>query len=445
MIILLLPVEKYLGVFHIPNRYDEVKGNCLKNIKIIGYATMKFPKVGPAFLVTAAFIGPGTVITASMAGANYGLTLVWALLFAMIATIILQEMAARLGIITQQGLGENIRQAISQPFWRTITIILVVSAIVVGNGAYQSGNISGASLGLVSISEQFSWDIAYAPILFPLLIGAVAFFLLYTGSYKLIERALVLLVGLMSVAFLLSFFLTQPDWTGLLSSMFAFDIPTGAGLTVIALIGTTVVPYNLFLHAATASKKWQSKDDLTAARQDLFFSIPLGSLISIAIVSTAASAFFGQQLTLRSAADLAPSLQPLFGDWASIFIGIGLFSAGISSAITAPLAAAFALSGILNLDKSLDSLSFKLTWMTILVIGVVVASSGYKAVSIIWFAQVANGILLPVISIFLLWIMNTKVLGDYRNNLWQNIAGAAVIFITLLLSARSLMSAFGLL
>ena len=83
--------------------------------------------------------------------------------------------------------------------------------------------------------------------------------------------------------------------------------------------------------------------------------------------------------------------------------------------------------------------------MTILVIGVVVASSGYKAVSIIWFAQVANGILLPVISIFLLWIMNTKVLGDYRNNLWQNIAGAAVIFITLLLSARSLMSAFGLL
>jgi manganese transport protein len=406
---------------------------------------MKLPKVGPAFLVTAAFIGPGTVITASMAGANYGLTLIWALLFAMIATLVLQEMAARLGIITQQGLGENIRQAISQPFWRTLTILLVVSAIVIGNGAYQSGNISGASLGLASISEQLSLSIAYTNVVFPVLIGSVAFILLYTGSYKLIERALVVLVGLMSMAFLVSFFLTKPDWAGLISSMFAFELPTGAGLTVIALIGTTVVPYNLFLHAATASKKWQSSSDLTEARQDLFISIPLGGLISIAIVSTAASAFFGQQLQLQSAADLAPSLQPLFGDWASIFIAIGLFSAGISSAITAPLAAAFALSGILNWNKDLNALSFKMTWMTILVIGVVVASLGYKPIAIIWFAQVANGILLPVISVFLLWIMNSQVLGEYRNNLWQNIAGAAVIFIALMLSARSLLSAFGLL
>ncbi|KXJ52886.1 divalent metal cation transporter [Colwellia sp. M166] len=406
---------------------------------------MKLPKVGPAFLVTAAFIGPGTVITASMAGANYGLTLIWALLFAMIATLVLQEMAARLGIITQQGLGENIRQAISQPFWRTLTILLVVSAIVIGNGAYQSGNISGASLGLASISEQLSLSIAYTNVVFPVLIGSVAFILLYTGSYKLIERALVVLVGLMSMAFLVSFFLTKPDWTGLISSMFAFELPTGAGLTVIALIGTTVVPYNLFLHAATASKKWQSSSDLTEARQDLFISIPLGGLISIAIVSTAASAFFGQQLQLQSAADLAPSLQPLFGDWASIFIAIGLFSAGISSAITAPLAAAFALSGILNWNKDLNALSFKMTWMTILVIGVVVASLGYKPIAIIWFAQVANGILLPVISVFLLWIMNSQVLGEYRNKLWQNIAGAAVIFIALMLSARSLLSAFGLL
>ncbi len=406
---------------------------------------MKLPKVGPAFLVTAAFIGPGTVITASMAGANYGLTLIWALLFAMIATLVLQEMAARLGIITQQGLGENIRQAISQPFWRTLTILLVVSAIVIGNGAYQSGNISGASLGLASISEQLSLSIAYSNVVFPVLIGSVAFILLYTGSYKLIERALVVLVGLMSMAFLVSFFLTKPDWAGLISSMFAFELPTGAGLTVIALIGTTVVPYNLFLHAATASKKWQSSSDLTEARQDLFISIPLGGLISIAIVSTAASAFFGQQLQLQSAADLAPSLQPLFGDWASIFIAIGLFSAGISSAITAPLAAAFALSGILNWNKDLNALSFKMTWMTILVIGVVIASLGYKPIAIIWFAQVANGILLPVISVFLLWIMNSQVLGEYRNNLWQNIAGAAVILIALMLSARSLLSAFGLL
>ena len=118
---------------------------------------MKLPKIGPAFLVTAAFIGPGTIITASMAGANYGVSLVWALLFAMFATLILQEMAARLGIVSQQGLGENIRQTIKHPFIKVCVVMLVVSAIVVGNGAYQSGNISGASLGLISVTEPVSY------------------------------------------------------------------------------------------------------------------------------------------------------------------------------------------------------------------------------------------------------------------------------------------------
>ena len=400
---------------------------------------MKLPKIGPAFLVTAAFIGPGTIITASMAGANYGLSLVWALLFAMIATLVLQEMAARLGIVSQQGLGENIRQAIKQPMLKASVVMLIVSAIVVGNGAYQSGNISGASLGLVSVTQQLGLDIAFADTIFPIVIGMLAFVLLFTGSYKLIERALVLLVGLMSIAFIMTFFLSEPQWQELISSFVAFELPTGATLTVIALIGTTVVPYNLFLHASTASKKWHSVNDISTARQDLFISIPLGALISVAVLSTAASAFFGQQISLQSAADIAPALQPLFGESASIFLGLGLF------AITAPLAAAFALSGILNLDKSLNAFGFRLTWIIILVIGVVVSSVGFKPVAVIWFAQVANGLLLPLVSIFLLWIVNTKVLGEYRNNRWQNLAAIAVIFVTLLLAGRSLMSAFGLL
>jgi Mn2+/Fe2+ NRAMP family transporter len=406
---------------------------------------MKLPKIGPAFLVTAAFIGPGTVITASMAGANYGLSLVWALLFAMLATIVLQEMAARLGIVSQQGLGENIRQTFKQPFIKGAVIMLVVSAIVVGNGAYQSGNISGASLGLVSVTEQLGWTFASSGIMFPMIIGFIAFLLLITGSYKVIERALVILVGLMSVAFVVTFFLSEPQWHGLMESFLAFELPTGATLTVIALIGTTVVPYNLFLHASTASKKWHSVDDISSARKDLIVSIPLGALISVAILSTAASAFFGKQLSLQSAADLAPALQPLFGESASVFLGFGLFAAGISSAITAPLAAAFALSGILNLEKSLNGFGFKLTWMIILIIGVTVSSVGFKPIAIIWFAQVANGVLLPLISIFLFWIVNTNVLGEHRNNGWQNIAAISVILVTLLLSGRSLMSAFGLL
>jgi len=155
----------------------------------------------------------------------------------------------------------------------------------------------------------------------------------------------------MSCAFIITFLLTKPDIAMLLSGLLMPSIPEGATLTVIALIGTTVVPYNLFLHATSVSKKWHSPTQLNDARKDLMISIPLGGLISMAILSTAAMAFFGKQIAITSAADIAPSLQPLFGDMASIFIGVGLFAAGISSAVTAPLAAAFVLSGILDLNK----------------------------------------------------------------------------------------------
>ena len=406
---------------------------------------MKFPQIGPAFLVTAAFIGPGTVITASLAGANYGYVLLWALLFSAIATIILQEMSARLGIVTQQGLGENIRNQLHNPIIRNISLLLVVSAIVVGNAAYQGGNISGASLGISAILA-----VDFLSNTWPIVIGVIAFFLLWTGSYKLIEKTLIILVALMSVSFVVTMFLTKPDLTAVFSGLFIPQIPTGATLTVIALIGTTVVPYNLFLHASSVSEKWKSAEDLPKARKDLYISVPLGALISIAILSTAATAFFGSQISIKSAADLAPSLEPMFGSFSGILMALGLFAAGISSAVTAPLAAAYALKGVLGFASTdnrsiLSDKRFKLIWISILLLGVSVASSGYKPVNIIWFAQVANGILLPIVTLFLLWIMNTNALGQFKNNSIQNLLGGSVLLVTLLLSGRSLMSAFGLL
>jgi len=407
-------------------------------------------EIGPAILVTAAFIGPGTVITASLAGAHFGYSLIWALLFSVLATIILQEMAARLGVITQMGLGENLRTAIENPILRAIMLVLVFCAIVIGNGAYQSGNISGASLGLASL---FPGLLTVSPAEFlpsefngwPLVIGMMAFTLMWRGSYDLVEKSLISLVIVMSLAFLVTFFMTAPDLSELFSGLLIPTIPTGAALTVIALIGTTVVPYNLFLHAASARQKWRSAEQLPEARRDLLISIPIGGLISIAIVSTAAAAFFGKQVQLQSAADLAPALEPLFGHWAKNFMAVGLFAAGISSAITAPLAAAYALSGIFNFKPDMHAKSFKAIWIVILLLGVIVSSIGYKPINIIWFAQVANGLLLPIVTGFLLWAMNQPRLHDYRNSLGQNIMGGIILLITILLGGRSLVSAFGLL
>lgn len=405
-------------------------------------AKSKF-SIGPAALVAAAFIGPGTVTVATKAGANFGFDLLWALLFSIIATIILQEMTARLGVVGQRGLGESIRELIKHPVAKALSVVLVVSAIIVGNAAYEGGNIAGATLGIQAVwnySEFFGrLDIV------ALIIGLIAFSVLWTGKYHLIEKTLIGVVMLMSFAFLLTFVITKPDLLGLLEGLFVPSLPSGSTLTVIALIGTTVVPYNLFLHSSSVKKKWQSADDLPQARKDLYISIPFGGLISIAIVSTAASAFFGSQLEVNSAADMAKSIEPVFGSFAKVMIAVGLFSAGISSAITAPLASAYALSGLLNLTEDMRSTKFRIIWISILVVGVIVASLGLNPVSVIWFAQIANGLLLPVIAIFLLWAMNQSFLGDYKNNGWKNALGIVVVLVTIILSAKSLLDAFDLL
>ena len=398
---------------------------------------------GPGILVAAAFIGPGTVVTASLAGANFGYSLLWALLFSLIATLILQEMAGRIGLVTGEGLGENIRHHINHPVIRWLAIIIVVSAIVVGNAAYQGGNISGASLGLSHLFGHFGFTGLWS-----IVIGIVAFILLWTGQYQVIEKSLAILVGLMSIAFLFTFIITKPNIGELFFGLVSFDIPSGASLTVVALIGTTVVPYNLFLYSSSVGKKWQGAKHLKAARKDLFVSVSIGGLITLAILSTAATAFFGKQISINSAADLAPALQPLFGQYAEVLMAIGLFSAGISSAITAPLAAAFALNGILEFSKNdsnkiqLNNIKFKLSWLIVLGLGVFTSSLGLKPISVIWFAQVANGILLPLMAVFLLWVVNQERMGEYKNTLTHNILGALVLLVTLMLSGKSLMSAF---
>ena len=175
-------------------------------------------------MVAAAFIGPGTVTTASSAGASFGYTLLWAGLFALLSTIVLQDMAARLGVVGRKGLGEAIRSIITQPIAFGIAAFLVISAILIGNAAYEAGNITGALLGLPPL------QIAGLPInLWVPIIGLVAFSLLYVGAYKWIERSLIFLVGLMSVIFLTTAILLPIPFEEVLKGLITPHIPQEKG------------------------------------------------------------------------------------------------------------------------------------------------------------------------------------------------------------------------
>ncbi|MFT5829269.1 MAG: manganese transport protein, partial [Urechidicola sp.] len=207
--------------------------------------------IGPGTLVAAAFIGPGTVTVCTIAGVEFGFTLLWAMALSIVATIVLQEMAARLGIVTQKGLAETITAEISNKWLRGAAILLIVSAILIGNAAYEAGNISGGALGLASVLSTSVLEMGTVSFPFiPALIGVVAFVVLYFGNYKTIERFLVALVIVMSLSFLIAAVLTQPDISEVLKGLFIPSIPDESLLLIVGLIGTTVVPYNLFLHAS---------------------------------------------------------------------------------------------------------------------------------------------------------------------------------------------------
>ncbi len=405
-----------------------------------------FKNLGPGTLVAAAFIGPGTVATCTKAGVGFGFALIWALILSTIATIVLQEIAARLGMVSQQGLASAVKKELKSKWVRVIAITLIISAILIGNTAYQAGNISGGVLGLATLFPDTQIIIGEFSVNYLILIfGGIAFLALFQGNYKLIERFLVALVLIMSVSFIITAILTKPDLTLIFKGAFIPTLPDGSLLTIVGLIGTTVVPYNLFLHAAIVREKWTITDNnfnhqLRKSKKDTIISIALGGVVSIAIIISAAAV---QQIEITSATDLAKGLEPLYGNFAKYFLAIGMFAAGITSSITAPIAAAYVAKECFNWSSDLKSAKFRAVWMIVLFTGMLFAIVGTKPIEMIQFAQVANGLLMPIIALFLLWVVNrTSIMGDYVNSKFQNVLSSVIILITIGLLIKTIYSLF---
>ena len=255
-----------------------------------------------------------------------------------------------------------------------------------------------------------------------------------TGTYQTIQNALVCLVGLMSIVFCAVAGLTAPDIGDLIAGVLIPRLPPGSLLTVLALIGTTFVSYNLFLHASTALERWpdasRNDENIRESRRDTVFSVVLGGLITAAVV-VAASPLLGQGADAANAAAVAERLEPLLGRAAPVFFGLGLFAAGLTSAITAPLAAAYAAGGALGWPPDLRSGRFRLLWGFVLATGVFCAVAlGGSPYYVILLAQAGNGLVLPLTLILLLMVVNkTRIMGTHRNSRLTNVLGVIVVLV----------------
>ena len=400
-----------------------------------------FKNLGPGPLIAAAFIGPGTVTLCSLAGVKFGMSLLWTLLIAVLASITLQSMAVKIGIIGKKSITEALKDEISNPVIKYIIITLIFMTILIGNTAYEAGNISGAVMGLETLFGQIKIDFKdFSLNIHAIIIGLLAGALLWIGKYRIIERCLIGLVIIMSIAFLFTAIATRPSLLSVLSGLLSFKAPAGSLLTIIGLVGTTIVPYNLFLHAELVKEKWNDKGDLKFALKDLIIALGLGGLISLSIVITASSI---KATDINTVGDLALGLESLFGTFSRQFLAIGLFAAGITSTITAPLAAAYVVCGCFGLSTNLQSNYFKFIWLSIILFGVFFSATGLKLITIIQFAQITNGVLLPIMVGLLLWMMNkSSLLGNFKNNNLQNAIGFIIILVSLFLSLRTLFLIF---
>lgn len=390
---------------------------------------------GPGFLVTAAFIGPGTVTTCTLAGARFGTALLFALVFATVTTVILQEMTARLSLGSGLDLAQALRELPSSSLTRGLLAVITLAAITFGCAAYEAGNIIGGALGLEAITSlpHKIW-VAFISIL--------AAAILASGRYKVVEKILIVLVFLMSLSFLTAFILARPDLSAI-SKGFIPSFPSGSLPLILALIGTTVVPYNLFLHSAAVRQKWKGKEQLGTARLDIVLSVTLGGLISMAIVLTSAAAFFGTNADIQNGIQMAGQLKPLFGNLSNILFGLGFFAAGLTSSLTAPYAAAFASSGVLGWKGGIRSWKFRAVWAGVVAAGFCVSLFDLKPLAVILFAQVANGIILPIAVVFLLLVLNRRSrMGGLANSRLQNIVGGGIIAVVSFLGLWNILKLF---
>lgn len=338
-------------------------------------------------VISAAFIGPGTVTTAVTAGANYGLSLLWTVTFATFGCIALQELSARITIASGLTFGESLLRKFGPRNGKLLQWV-VGGSVVFGCAAYEAGNILGAVAGLNLLTGVSNLALV-------IIVTAVsAAVLLYKGK-DLISNLMMILVIMMGVAFA-ALALSQ-DFTvaDLAISTVTPVIPTGSEIIVLGLIGTTIVPYNIFIGAGIS--KGQT---VPLMRVGLSISVAIGGAITSAILIAGISI-----KEFNSFQEIAAAMSQQVGTWGEYALALGLFAAGFSSAITSPYASSLVATTVFGLSSPWK---VRAVWMLVLLTGFLFGISGARPIPVILAVQALNGLILPLITMYLIIIVNDE-------------------------------------
>lgn len=394
--------------------------------------------IGPAIVISAVVVGPGSVTTASTMGANYGYAMLWVVVFAALAGFFYQLPAIRITMNTGNSIMESVRiqygKKISVPFF---------FCLLFGTIAFQAGNFLGGAMAMQYLFPNvplFIWTV---------ILVVIGFVLVWIGKYGLVENFTKVLVFIMVAGFLITAIGSAPGFGEMVSEGFSFQIPNGDYMLVLAMVATTMVPDIPVSLSALHKKKYMSSDSpeyalplenkLKLAHFDLIVGCSVTAIITISIIICSAANLHPLGIKIGSAQDMAGALTPIIGKYAGVLFTLGLWSAAFSSGMFR-----IELMPLLFNQATGQEENMKATRSRVLMIVTAAAPVLFVAVwgaapaSLIVTAQAINGILLPLIA-GVIWKISSdkKYLGENANKPWLNIVMAVILILAVLLAYRT--------
>ncbi|SFD15280.1 Nramp family divalent metal transporter [Clostridium uliginosum] len=386
--------------------------------------------LGPGIITGSVDNDAGGITAYSVAGATYGYKLLWSLFPCFIVLLVVQEMNARMGIVTGKGLADLIREN----FGVKVTFFIFIGLIIadIGNTATEFAGVAG-SMQVFGVSKYVSVPLA----------AIAVWILVVKGTYKTTEK-LFLVFSLFLLSYIASAFLAKPDWHEIGSALIHPTIETNFDYigTVIGIVGTTIAPWMQFYMQSAVIEKGLKVEDFKYE----FWDVVVGSVITVVvaffIIVACGATLYKSGIQIEEAKDAAVALKPLAGAFSSQIFAFGLFIASIFSATILPLATAFyiceAFGFEAGINKTLKEAPEFFTLFTIIIIvGIaIILIPGAPLIQITLGSQVINGMLLPVVLICMMLIVNNKeIMGEYVNDKIKNSVGWVTIVVLIILTA----------
>jgi NRAMP (natural resistance-associated macrophage protein)-like metal ion transporter len=389
--------------------------------------------LGPGIITGSVDNDAGGITTYSLAGAQFGYGLIWTLIPSFIVLVIIQEMNARMGIVTGKGLADLIRENAGIKITFFIFLGLLLTGI--GNTTTEFAGVAG-SMEVFGVSKYISVPV----------IGVLVWFLVVKGTYKIAER-IFLIFSMSLLTYVISAIMGKPDWQEIGEAVIRprMDMNTKSVTMVIGLVGTTIAPWMQFYMQSTVIEKGLKMNNYRYTLADIIIGCIITVVVAFFIMVACASTLHPNGIEINEAKDAALALKPLAGNLASQVFAFGLFIASIFSATILPLATAFFICEAFGFEAGIDkkwneAREFYILYTgTLIISAIIILIPNAPLIPISLWSQVINGILLPVVLISMMILINKKrIMGVHVNGQITNIIGWSAVVILIGLSAALL-------